>query len=291
MERTLGFIGLGTMGLPMATRLARAGHRLHIYNRTPQKRDRLSGAEVFPCETPSEVASQSEIIFSMLSTPEVLREVAGGPDGILTGIRAGSIHLDCSTVSPDVTRELEVTYRRKNATFLHMPVLGSVPQAEEGSLLLFVGGDDTAFKAVEPLLHTIGKRIWHYSKIEQATMMKLICNSFIAGMIGVLTQAIVFARTCGLPPSEMLEIIGQSQMNAPMYQTKGTSMIAGNFTPRFYTEHLAKDARLFVEAGRSMGTPMPVGEVMHDLFTRAMAKGLAKEDYSSILKVFEEMAG
>lgn len=291
MAQRIGFIGLGTMGLPMATRIAKGGYHLSVYNRTAATSVQLNESTVTRCASPADVARQSDVVFSMLSTPGVLHAVATGTDGILAGIKPGAIHVDCSTVSPEVTRELEASYKSRGATFMHMPVLGSVPQAEEGSLLLFVGGETVAFNKIEPLLSLIGKRHWHFAKIEQATIMKLICNSFIAGMIGVLAQAIVFARKAGLSPADLLEIIGMSQMNAPMYQSKGSSILARNFAPRFYTEHLDKDARLFVEAGRSLGVPMPVGEVMKDLFTKAMERDLAREDYSSVIKVLEQMAG
>ncbi|MBI5464754.1 MAG: NAD(P)-dependent oxidoreductase [Ignavibacteriales bacterium] len=284
----VGFVGLGLMGAAMADRLEKAGYRLAIYNRTKSKAQRFITRGAVWCDSPRAVAEQCDVVFTMISTPAVLEIVA---KEIRAGLKQGGIHVDCSTVSPDVTRSLEQAYDRAGCHFLHAPVLGSVPQVVEGSLLFFVGGKDEPFRRVEPMLKTIGSTMWRFERVEQATTVKLICNSFIAGMIGVLTQALVFAKQAGIEQRAIVDIIGHSAMRAPMYETKGNQIIARNFTPRFFVEHLLKDVNLFIEAGKSIHAPVVLAEVIQRLFSRAIEMGLAQEDYSAVVKVLEEMTG
>jgi len=291
MSQDLGFVGLGLMGAPMAQRLLAKGYRVTVYNRTRAKAEPLLLAGALWAEAPAAVAQRASIVHSMISTPYALRDIAGGPAGILAGLKPGGIHIDHSTVSPEVTRQLAREYESAGKFFLHAPVLGSVTQAMEGSLLLFVGGAESAFKSAEPVLRALGSRIWRFAHVEQATTTKLLCNSFIAGMIGVLAQALVLAKRADVGPSTLLEIIHHSQLNAPMYQAKGKSIIERNFVPRFFVEHLLKDTNLVLDVARTMHVPMPVAEVMKDLIERAMKDGLGKEDYSAVVKVLEAEAG
>ncbi len=291
MAYAIGFVGLGVMGAPMAQRLMNQGCRLTVHNRTREKGAALIKAGARWAETPAETARGAHSVHSMVSTPDALRSVTLGPDGILAGLAPGGIHVDHSTVSPDLTAQLAREYAAQGKHFLHAPVLGSVSQVVDGTLLLFVGGEDAAAQRVEPIVRMLGSRTWRFPRPEQATTTKLLCNSFIAGMIGVLAQALVLAKKSDVDPSTLLEIIGQSQLNAPTYQTKGRAIIERNFTPRFFVEHLAKDVGLVLDLAHAQHVPMPVAEAVHQLITQAVASGLAKEDYASIVKVLERAAG
>ena len=284
---SVGFVGLGMMGAPMATRLLKAGHRLAVYNRTKGKAEALvkQGAEW--CESPLAVAGASGIVFSMVSDPPALEEVSLGRQGILAGLAKGCIHVDLSTVSPSVTRDLAQRYRSAGCFFLHAPVLGGISQAAEGTLLVFAGGDKEPYYRVEPLLRQLGKQVWRFEHAEQASHLKLLCNLFIAGMITTLAQALVFAQKADVDPRTLLEVIGQSQLNAPSYQRKGAAMLDGNFAPRFFLEHMLKDINLMLGAAKEAGAPLPAIEVAHRLFSDAERAGFGKEDYSSVVKVLQ----
>lgn len=138
----------------------------------------------------------------MISTSEVLKETSAG---ILQGLGEEKIHIDMSTVSPSCTREIAERFRSERKFFLHSPVLGSVPQATEGALLLFVGGDEEAYKRSEEVLRTLGRQIWRFDRVDQASHTKLLCNMFIAGMITTLVQAIVFVQKAGINPQTLLD--------------------------------------------------------------------------------------
>jgi 3-hydroxyisobutyrate dehydrogenase len=287
MQSRLGFIGLGMMGLPMAKRLSKAGTQFSVYNRTKQKADPLLADGAIWCDTPSSVASQSDIVFSMVANPDALRKIAVGPSGVLRSLKPGSMHIDSSTVSPALTRELAGQYEKSGCYFLHAPVLGSIPQAVDGTLLMFVGGNDVAYQKAEPLLQLLAKQVWRCDRPEQATHLKLICNLFIAGMMTTLCQAMVFARKANVDQHTLLDVISQSHLNSPMYQTKGASIMGNNFAPRFYLEHMLKDVNLMLEAAQNVGARLPGIQVAQRLLSEAQRAGFGKEDYSAMVKVLE----
>lgn len=266
------------------------GSALWALQRTKEKATQLLVEGATWCESPILVAQRSEIVFTMLSNSDALEAIALQSNGILNGLSSGGIHVDSSTVSPETTSKLAEQYASKGAFFMHAPVLGSIPQATDGSLLLFVGGDERAFGHVEPVLECLGSKIWRFEKVEQATTTKLLCNFFIATMISGLCQALVMAKKAGAQPGVLLEVIGASALNAPMYQTKGASIIERNFKPRFFLEHMLKDVNLLIDVAQSLGLAMPSGEIAQALFSQSMGLGLAREDYSAVVQVLERIA-
>ncbi|MGA7162283.1 MAG: NAD(P)-dependent oxidoreductase [Bacteroidota bacterium] len=291
MKISVGFIGLGLMGSPMAARLLAAEYPLSVFNRTEKKAAGLVNRGAQWCQSPKEVAEHSDIVFSMLSNSDALTETATGKNGIINGLRKGSIHVDMSTVSPVTTEQLNREYTMHGCFFLHAPVLGSVPQATDGSLLLFVGGSNEGFRSAEPLLKLLGGNIWRFERPEQASYTKLLCNLFIAGMGTTLAQALVLAQKANVNPTTLLDIISHSSLNASMYQTKGTSMLERNFSPRFFVEHMLKDINLILDSGKRLDVPLPGVEVARTLFSEAAAAGFAHEDYCAVVKVLERQAG
>jgi len=291
MKSSIGFVGLGLMGECMATRLLNAGYKVSVFNRTKEKAKALVAGGAQWCESPRLVAAQSEIVLSMVSNSEALIEIATGMEGVIRGLREGNIHIDMSTVSPEVTKQLGEEYAKKNCSFLHSPVLGSVPQATDGPLLLFVGGSNEPFRRAEEVLKVLGSRIWRFDRPEQASHTKLLCNLFIAGMGTTLAQALVYATKASVNPETLLDIIGHSSLSAPMYQTKGKSILERNFAPRFFVEHMLKDVNLILESGRTINAPLPTARAAEELFSAAVRAGFGKEDYSAVVKVVEKQAG
>jgi len=291
MKKSLGFIGLGMMGLPMAKRLSKAGPKFSVYNRTRNKAESLLAEGAVWCETPAAVVSNSDIVFSMVSNPGALKEITTGPDGIFTALKPGRIHIDTSTVSPAMTRDLSMRYAEHDAFFLHAPVLGSIPQATDGTLLMFAGGNSDAYEIALPYLRLLAKQLWKFDRAEQATHMKLICNLFIAGMITTLGQALTFAEKASVDQRTVLDIIGQSQVRSPMYETKGSSIVQNNFAPRFFLEHMLKDVNLMLDAARDVHASLPAIEVAQQLFVEAERAGLGREDYSAVVKALQARGG
>lgn len=282
MKPILGFIGLGLMGSPMAMRLIEAGYTVHIFNRTKEKCAPAVHKGAILKGSPADVAATSDIVITMLTNDDAVRSTS---TQIQSTLRKGSLHIDCSTVSPALISSLEKDYDQSGRNFLHSPVLGSIPQATDGSLMLFVGGSDVAFANAEPVLKILGQKFWRFPRAEQASSMKLIMNSFITGMIGTLSQALVFAKLAGVQGETILDVLNFSALNSGMYQTKGRSILEENFSPRFFLEYLLKDTNLFREAAHSHSVEMPITEAMKSLLEKAVSQGLGKEDYSAIIKI------
>lgn len=290
MDVRVGFVGLGMMGSAMAGRLEQSGYALAVYSRTREHTTAFVKRNALLCETPASVGATCGVVLSMISNSEVLEAISLGKTGILSGLPARGIHVDMSTVSPEMTGRLEETYAKGSRFFIHCPVLGSVPQAGEGSLLLFAGGAEEPFRVVEAILAKLGRRIWRFDRAAKASMLKLVCNSFIAGTMTTLAQALVVARASGLKGETVLEIVGQSAFTSPMIQAKGASILAGNFAPRFFAEHMLKDISLLLDSAGSLGCHLPALEAARLLYERAVAEGLGKEDYSTLIKILENEA-
>lgn len=283
MKPTLGFIGLGLMGAPMASRLIQAGYIVHIHNRTKEKTVALIEQGAVWNNSAADVATNADVVFTMLTNDDALRKTAAF---IQSTLRKNGIHIDCSTVSPALTSILEMEYENSQRKFLHAPVLGSIPQATDGSLLLLVGGKEETYLDAKALLNMFGSNVWRFPSAQQASNMKLIFNSFIAGMIATLSQALMYARKANIEGATVLDVLSHSALNTTMYQTKGNSILQNNFSPRFFLENLLKDTNLFRDAAIPLNATTPVADTVQLLLEQAIADGFSKEDYSAIAKVF-----
>ncbi len=281
---TIGFIGLGLMGAPMAARLLNAGFSANLFNRTKEKAESLIQQGGIWRELPEEAAKNSEIVITMVTNDDALLALS---EKIESSLRIGGLHIDCSTVSGSLTDALQREYESRGKFFLHSPVLGSIPQATDGSLLLFAGGCDEAFAKGETVLNILGSKIWKFSKASQASNTKIILNSFIAGMAATISQAFALAKKADVDGTAILEILTHSALNAPMFQTKGTQILQNNFAPRFFLENLLKDTNLMISAGKELNSPTPIAETVRQILEQSIAKGFAKEDYIAMAKAFE----
>jgi 3-hydroxyisobutyrate dehydrogenase-like beta-hydroxyacid dehydrogenase len=290
MHSAIGFVGLGMMGSAMAERLETSGFRLAVYSRTREHALPFVERGAKLCDTPGATAKAAPLVLSMISTSEVLESIALGTEGILGSLPEDGIHIDLSTVSPEITARLEELYAKRGVSFIHCPVLGSVPQAADGTLLLFAGGAEQPFRKAESVLKRLGSRIWRFEGAAQATYLKLLCNSFIAGTMTTLAQALVVARASGVQAETLLEVIGRSAFNSTMVQNKGASVLSRNFKPRFFAEHMLKDVTLLLDAAHQLGCHLPALEATRHLYEKAVASGLGKEDYSTLIKILENEA-
>jgi 3-hydroxyisobutyrate dehydrogenase-like beta-hydroxyacid dehydrogenase len=286
----IGFIGLGMMGKPMALRLVEKGFSLRVFNRTREKAKELLEKGAQWNESPRQLMEESEIVISIVADSRALENITIGDKGTLEAA-VGKVHIDMSTVSPMTTKKLQHAYREKRAAFLHAPVLGSVPQATDGSLLIFVGGDLVTARRCESIFTSLGRRVWYFDEVTKATHLKLICNLFIASMMTALSEGLVLGQKVGLSASTILEVLKDSALAAPMYQTKGDAIRRRDFSPRFMVSHMEKDTNLVLEAARAAGVLLPAVATVRQLYSDATLLGLGKEDYSAVIKVLERSAG
>ena len=289
MKPTIGFIGLGVIGLPMAERLLEQGLPLIAWNRTAGKVDALVRRRgALRAASPWELAARADIIITMVTDGEALEGVTLGRDGVAAGLARGKVHCDMSTIDPDTSRRLAEHHAACGAHFVHAPVLGSKRAAAAGTLLIFAGGPREGLQACEPVFAALGKRTWRFEQAPTATYVKLACNLLLGGMMEVFAESLVLAARAGVVPQTMLEIVGASALAAPMYQAKGETLARRDFTPNFYLRNMLKDLNLVLDAGKQLGVQLPATRGVRSAYAAAFEHGLAEQDYSAILQWLEQ---
>ncbi|QWK10259.1 MAG: NAD(P)-dependent oxidoreductase [Thermoflexus hugenholtzii] len=280
--RSLGFIGLGRMGTPMARRLLQAGHRLTVHNRTRSKAEALVAEGAQWADSPRAVAQASEVVFMMLADSQASEAVLTGPEGVLAGAREGLIVVDMSTIAPAVSRRLAEQAARQGVTMLDAPVSGSVGPATEGTLTIFVGGPREAFEAVRDLLGILGRDIHYVGENGMGCAVKLAVNLILGVSIQALGEAFALGARAGIPPARLWEILSDLAVISPSLRNKGGKIVQGDFAPSFALRLMEKDLGLIVEFGRQVGASTPLAAVAQQTFLAAREHGWAEADYSAI---------
>ena len=204
---TIGFIGLGTMGGRIAGRLLEQGHTVHGYNRSPARAADLVERGLILHGSPREVAAAADVVFSMVTDGAALEAITAGPDGILAGLKPRQVYVDMSTVAPDTSRALAGDVHDLGAVMLDAPVSGSAPAAEQGTLMIMVGGDRGTFERVEPLLHEIGTTVTHVGQNGAALVMKLAVNISLAAQILAFSEGVLLAERGGIDRAVAVSVL------------------------------------------------------------------------------------
>jgi 3-hydroxyisobutyrate dehydrogenase-like beta-hydroxyacid dehydrogenase len=291
VEPAIGFVGLGAMGGRVAGRLLASDNTVYGTNRTRSKADPLVGRGLIWCDSPREVAEQAEVVFSMVTGTEALEAITRGPDGILAGLRPGSVYVDMSTVSPDAIRELAKLVQEIDAVMLEAPVSGSVPAAEEGSLTIMVGGDREAFARVEPLLRQLGQTVTHIGANGKAMMMKLAINISLAVQMIAFSEGVLLAEQGGVDPQLAIAVLSSSAVGSPMLRMRGPLVLDRPDDAWFDVELMQKDVALTLEQGRRLQVPLPSTAIANELLTAARALGYGRHDMVAVFDVLAQLAG
>ena len=283
----VGFLGLGTMGTPMATNVAKAGFPLTVWNRTPSKVEPLLRVGAKAGKSPAHVAADSDVIITMVSRPQDVEAVVLGPQGVLEGLRSGAVLIDMSTVSPTTSRTLAGAATTKHAEFLDAPVVGSKGPATAGALVILVGGLPSTLERVRPVLGAMGKTIIHAGSIGTGAVLKLATNLMLAHLAAGFAEGLLLIQRAGVDPKKYLDVLEASTFRSPWYQTKGVGMIARDFSAHFALKHMHKDLRLMEELAREVKAVLPITRAIERLFEQSEASGQADLDYSAILAQLE----
>jgi 3-hydroxyisobutyrate dehydrogenase-like beta-hydroxyacid dehydrogenase len=275
----IAFIGLGQMGAPMAARLLEAGHDLSVWNRTRRKADPLVEKGARLATSPGDASEGAEATITMVSTPEVVEEVVLGNDGAAHGMGEGSALIEMSTVGPDAVRSLAGRLR-DGVELLDAPVLGSVPQATDGSLKIFVGGADEGFERWRPLLEAFGTPM-HIGPLGAGASMKLVANSTLGALMSGLGEALSLADGLGLETSDVLDVLADSAIGVTV-RSKRELIRAGVYPPRFKLTLAAKDLRLVAEAGEAADRDLRVARAARSWLEDADGADLGELDYSAV---------
>jgi 2-hydroxy-3-oxopropionate reductase len=291
MAKKIGFIGLGIMGKPMARNLMKAGYSLVVYNRTTSKVQELVHAGAQQAGSPKEVAENSHIIITMVSDSPEVEEAILGPKGVIEGLKAGSVVIDMSSISPVVTQGIAVELSKKGATMLDAPVSGGETGAINGTLSIMVGGDEEVFNEVRPVLEKMGKSVVRVGRIGAGGFTKLSNQIIVAAALQAISEALVLAQKAGVDIQLVYEAIRGGMAGGRTLDMKIPTLIQRNFEPGFKMDLHIKDLKNALLAGKSLGVALPSTGLIHELFAACSAQGKGQKDHSVIYTLVEQLAG
>jgi 3-hydroxyisobutyrate dehydrogenase-like beta-hydroxyacid dehydrogenase len=287
----LGFVGLGAMGGPMVKRLLAAGYTVTGYNRTRSRGEWLLSLGMRWADTPRAAAESADVIFTMVSDTNALLAVTGGPNGLLAGLKPGSVYVDMSTVSPAVSQKLSAQVIDQGAQMLDAPVSGSVVTLEAGQLSIMVGGDRAVFERVKPILQALGPTVNYLGGNGLAVMMKVAINLSLPVQILACCEGLLLAEKAGIPRETALEALLNSVVASPALKYRAPLILDMPDQPLFDVNMIQKDLLLALEMGRELQVPLPTTAIANQWLTAARALGLEKRDFAILFKVLAQLSG
>ena len=288
---SVGFIGLGIMGLPMAGHILKAGYPLTVYNRTRSKTRALGAEGAAVAASPSEVAANSRMIITMVSDSPDVQEVVAGSEGVLDGIQSGSVVMDMSTISPQVERDLDRQLREKGCALVDAPVSGGDVGAQNATLAIMAGGDREAFDRAVPIFETMGKTITYCGPVGSGQLTKLCNQILVAVTLMGVSEALVFAGKNGLDQRVMVEAVKGGAAGSWQLSNLAPRVVDRDFAPGFMVDLIQKDLRLVMESGAAAQAALPATSLVNQLFRTSQARGEGLEGTQALAKVLEQLAG
>ena len=280
--QTIGFIGLGKMGGNMAARYLAAGYTVYGEARNRKGAQWLIDQGLHWVDTPREVAQAADIVMTSLPNDDVIESVTTGPDSLIAGLGEGKIWADLSTISPGVSRTLAARVRDdgRGARMLDTPVSGSVPQVQTGTLTIMVGGDEDAYRRVEPVLRVLGTPEY-VGENGQGLVLKLAINISLAVQMLAFSEGLLLAERDGIDPHRAAEIMTESPIGSPMLRARVPLVLDKPDETWFDVELMHKDIRLARQAGAELATPLPTAAVADEILTRAHQLGYGHRDIAA----------
>jgi len=291
MSDKIGFIGLGIMGQGMARNILKAGFSLAVWNRTASKMDPLEAEGATAASNPADLAAQSDIIVICVSDTPDVEAVIMGEQGVLGGVKPGSLVVDCSTISPIVTRELADVLAERQAAMLDAPVSGGSEGASQGTLSIMVGGAAKDFERAKPVLEAMGKKITHVGSNGAGQTVKLVNQILVVGHALALSEAMLFAQAGGVDLEKALEAVSAGAAGSWMLSNRGPQIIRRDWRPGFTVDLQQKDVRLVLGAADELGVPLPGTALVHQLYRTLQARGLGSDGNHALVKALENLAG
>jgi 3-hydroxyisobutyrate dehydrogenase-like beta-hydroxyacid dehydrogenase len=291
MSQSVGFIGLGIMGQPMALNLVKAGFQVSVFNRTRGKAAELEKAGARVASSPGDAARDADFVMSIVSDSAASEEVMLGKEGVLQTLKPGAIVIDSATISPVVSRKLACHTAGKQASFLDAPVTGSKHGAEKGELTFMIGGEREVFERAMPVLKVLGKKHIYCGTHGAGLSAKLAQNVIQSTMLEIFCEGFVLATKAGVRPETMFEIVQSSMARAALTDFKAPFIFKGDFTPYFPLKWMHKDVTLAMEAAFAQGVPMPTAAAVKEVYGAAKAQGHGDLDYAAVITFLEALAG
>ncbi|HEX3631864.1 MAG TPA: NAD(P)-dependent oxidoreductase [Casimicrobiaceae bacterium] len=282
----LAFLGLGVMGFPMAGHLARAGHSVVVYNRTPAKAaqwvEKYGGSSA---PTPAAAAANAALVMMCVGNDDDVRAVALGADGAVAAMRKGSVLVDHTTASAIVAREVHAAAKARGVGFLDAPVSGGQAGAENGKLTIMVGGDADVFARAEGVLAHYARAVTLMGGPGSGQLTKMVNQICIAGLVQALSEGISFAQKAGLDPERVLDVIGKGAAQSWQMDNRGKTMVADKFDFGFAVDWMRKDLAICTSEARANGAALPVTALVDQFYARVQAQGGGRWDTSSLIRL------
>ena len=289
-DSTVGFVGLGDMGAPMAANILKAGHPLVAYDIQPAKNERIAALGAQVASGPADVARRARTVISMVDTTAQAEEVIVGPGGFIEAAQPGDLVISMSTIDPMALRRMHEKLAAKGIALIDAPVSGMDKGAKDGTLKSFVGGDPAVLERARPVLRAMASDITHVGAIGQGCAMKMINNMLAQINRIVIAEALVLGAKAGLDPKQMVELIGKATGNSAAFQIYAPRMLAHNFAGS-RMDITFKDMELQTSLGKSLKVPLFMANMAQQVCQMGRAAGFGSEDGSAIVKVYEQLAG
>jgi 2-hydroxy-3-oxopropionate reductase len=288
--KTIGYIGLGLMGKPIATNLLKAGFPVVVHNRSRRPVDDLTDLGASAAGSPAEVAARVDIVFTNLPDSPDVEKVALGPNGIIEGAHEGLIFVDNSTIKPASARSIAAHLAPLKVTCLDAPVSGGDIGARNATLTIMVGGPESTFNEVLPVFNAIGKTITHIGPSGSGQIAKAANQIMVAAQMVAMGELLVFAQKAGADPEKVVQAIKNGAAQCWALDLKPPRLFKGDRQPGFKAFMQAKDLNIVMESAREYGIPLPSTALNTQLFNALVEMGLGELDNSAVIHIFEKLA-
>ncbi|WP_152042505.1 NAD(P)-dependent oxidoreductase [Salinigranum salinum] len=288
---TVGFVGVGIMGKPMAENVMDAGYDVVAHNRSPEPVEGLVEQGATAASSPAEVTEQVDVVITVLPDTDAVESVVLGDDGVLEALSEGQVYVDMSTIAPGPTETLAGKVADAGATMLDAPISGGEEGAIEGTLSIMVGGDQETFDAVHGLFGAMGTTITRCGDSGAGQITKAANQIIVGAQHQAVAEALLLAHQGGADLEKVLDAISGGAAACWSLDARAPRVIRGNFEPGFFSSYHYKDLRIAMSAGEEFGTPMPATAAVHEMYKAMEQTGRGLDDHSGVIQIIEDMAG
>jgi 3-hydroxyisobutyrate dehydrogenase len=287
----IGFLGMGSMGGPMARRLVQEGFSVNGYDVSAERCEAAAKIGVTVAKYPAAAAEAADVVMSSLPNPAAIRSAYLGADGAVSALRAGAMLVDMSTIDPDTWREVADAARARGAESLGAPVSGGPAEAGSGRLVFLVGGEAAVIDRCRPVLETLGSEIHHLGPLGAGHIVKLVNNVMSMCNVAVAAEAMVLGVKAGMDPQRLFDVLSTSGGRSHHFLKRFPNVLAGDFTPQFSIALSRKDLSLALQMAESLGVPMLTTSTVRQIYEAAAAQGLDTLDMAAVTTLYEQWAG
>ena len=291
-EERIGFVGLGMMGMPMSRNLVEAGYAVTVFDLDGAAIDQALTFGASPASSGAEVAAQSDIIITMVPDSPHVEAAIAGPDGILEGVKAGSVVIDMSTISPATGKKMAALLEEKSVNFVDAPVTGGVEGAEAGTLSILVGGNAEAFERTLPVLNVLGGNVTHMGPVGSGHTTKIANQLIGVATLAGISEAFVLAKKAGLDLQLFFDAVKNGAGRSWALETLGPKILKGDFSPGFMVKHMQKDLRLAAQLAADTGTSIPTTSLIAQLYHSIQAEGpeATSQGHQALIQAIEKLS-